>query len=73
MKLLAYPANYAHRFAEIYLRMARRMRQRREGLATAQPLDPHMILDHGIAAREAMLVAQTLENPLGRMTLLYRR
>src|ERR1019366_8408240 len=32
-----------------------------------------MILDDGVAAREPMLVAQTLENPLGRMTLLHRR
>jgi hypothetical protein len=33
----------------------------------------HMILDDGVAAREPMLVAQPLENPLGRMTLLHRR
>src|SRR5665811_213551 len=73
MKLLAYPANHAYRFAEIYLRMARRMRQRHEGLSSARPLDPHMILDDGVAAREPMLVAQPLKNPLGRMTLLHRR
>ena len=73
MNLLAHPANHAHRFAEIHLRMARRMRQRHEGLSPARPLDPYIILDDGVAAREPMLVAQTLENPLGRMTLLHWR
>jgi len=57
MDLLAHPANHAHRFAKIHLRMARRMRQRHKGLSTARPLDPHMILDDGVAARESMLVA----------------
>src|SRR5450759_3589412 len=71
--LLAHPANHAHRFAKVHLRMARRMRQRHEGLAPARPLNPHMILDDGIAARKSMLVAQPFENPLGRMTLLHRR
>jgi hypothetical protein len=71
--LLAHPANHAHRFAKVHLRMARRMRQRHEGLAPARPLNPNMILDDGIAARKSMLVAQPLENPLGRMTLLHRR
>src|SRR5665213_3117058 len=39
----------------------------------SRSLDPNMILDDGIAARKSMLVAQPLENPLRRMTLLHRR
>jgi hypothetical protein len=53
--------------------MAKRMRQRHEDLASARLFNPHMILDDGIAARKSMFVAQPLENPLGRMTLLHRR
>jgi hypothetical protein len=65
MNLLAHPADHPHRFAEIHLGMARRMRQRHEGLAPPRPLDPNVILDDGVAARKAMLVAKTLEYPLG--------
>ena len=57
MNLLAHPANHANRLAEIHLRMTRGMRQRHEGLPSARPLDPHMILDDSVAAREPMLVA----------------
>ena len=66
-------ADEADALAEIHLRMPRRMRQRHECLAQSQPCRPDIILHHRIAAGIAMLVAQALEDPLRRMTLLYRR
>ena len=71
--LAANAADHADRFAKIHLRMARRMRQLHEGLATSRPRDPHIILHHRIAAAEPMLVAQPLEYPLRRMPLLRRQ
>jgi len=53
--------------------MAGRMRQRHKGLPVARQAEPDMILDHGVATGEAMLIAQTLKYPLGRMPLLDRR
>lgn len=32
-----------------------------------------MLLNHGVATRDAMLVAQTFNNPHGRVPLLDRR
>ena len=57
--------------AKIDLAMSRRMRQRHERLATACPADADVILHHGVAAAEVMLVAQPLEDPLRRMPLLH--
>jgi hypothetical protein len=71
--LLPHAAYHPHRFAEIYLRMARRVRQGHESLASPSPLNPNVILDDRVAAGKAMLIAKSLEYPLGRVSLLYRR
>src|SRR3546814_19820010 len=47
--------------------------QRHEDLAAAQPPLAHVVLDDGIAALEAMLVAQPLVDPFGRVPLFARR
>ena len=70
--LLLDAADHHHRFTEIGLRMARRMRQRHEDfLAALIPL-AHVILDDRIAAGEATLVTQPIEHTLGGMALLAR-
>ena len=50
--------------------MSRRVRQRHEHLAPAAFALPHVVLDDRVAAGEAVLVAQPLEHPLGRVPLL---
>jgi hypothetical protein len=67
------PADDRDRLAKVDLCMPRRVRQRHEGLAPAGPAQPHMVLHHRVAARIAMLVAQPLKDPLGRVLLLARR
>ena len=71
--LLADATDHRQCFTEIHLAVARRMGQRHERLPRPRPADPDVILHHRVAAGEAMFVAQPLENPLGRVTLLYRR
>ncbi|AHD03709.1 hypothetical protein METH_23035 (plasmid) [Leisingera methylohalidivorans DSM 14336] len=70
MGLLFNTADHYHCLAEIGLSMAWRARQRNEHFAMPPTVLPHIVLDDGIAALEAMLVAKPLENPLGRMPLL---
>ena len=71
--LLPHAADHGHRLAEVDLGMAGRMGQRHEGLPPLRPADPHVVLHHRVAAGIAVLVAQTLEDPLGRVPLLDRR
>ena len=54
--LLPHAADHTDRFAKIHLRMARRMRQRNERLSPTRPADADVILHHGVAASEAMLI-----------------
>ena len=68
--LPAHAADGGDRFAEVDLRVAGWVRQRHEGLPPARACDPDVVLHHRVAAAIAVLVAQTLENPLGRVTLL---
>ena len=56
--------------AEVRLGLTRWMDQRHEHLALTTTLFSHVILDDGVAARKAVLVAKTLEDPLRRMALL---
>ena len=56
--------------AEVRLGLTRRMGQRHEHLALTTALFSHVILDDGVAARKAVLVAETVEDPLRRMALL---
>jgi hypothetical protein len=72
-QLHAHAADDADAFAEIDLRMARRMGQRHEGLARPAAGDPNVILHYGIAASVAVFEPQPFENPLRRMPLLRRR
>ena len=62
----------ADRFAEVGLRMSRRMHQRNEHLLS--PLTPagHIILHNCDATRKAVFVPKPFEQPLGRMLLLLR-
>ena len=70
--LLASPPQLHHRFAEVDLGMARRMVQRNEGLAHRLPPGPDVVLHDRVAAREPVLVAQPLEDPMRRVPLLAR-
>ena len=58
------------RLAKVRLSMAWRMRQRHEHLPLATAPFANVILDDGLSAREAMLVAKTFEDPLRRVALL---
>jgi hypothetical protein len=71
--LLTHAANHADRFVKIHLRMARRVCQRHERIAAARPVEPDLVLHHGISAGKAMLVAQPFDDSLGPMPLLHRR
>src|SRR5262245_1321834 len=70
--LALYATDDADRFAEVGLRMSRRMHQRNEHLLS--PLTPagHVILHNRDATRKAVFVPKPLENPLRRVLLLLR-
>ena len=68
--LLLHPGDDHDRFAEVRLGMPRRMRQRHEHLSKATAPLPNVILDDGLPAVEAVLVAQPVEYPLRRVALL---
>ena len=70
--LPTHAADHGDRFAEVDLGVAGRVGQRHKGLPPLRPADPHVILHHRVAAGIAVLVAQTLKDPLGRMPLLDR-
>jgi hypothetical protein len=57
VQLHPHAADHANTLAKIYLRMARRMTEWHEGLATARPGKTHMVLDHCVAASEPVLIA----------------
>src|SRR3984893_5485217 len=73
MQLYPYAADDTNAFAEVDLRMARRMGQRHEDLARPAAGDPNVILHYGITAAKAVLDPQPFENPLRRVPLLRRR
>ena len=60
------PGDDRIRLAKVHLGMARR----HEHLTLTTVLSPNAILDDGVAAREAVLIAETIEDPLRRMALL---
>ena len=70
VRLLLNAGDHHHRFAEVRLRLARRMRQRHEHLLTAQRRRSHVVLHDGVAAGELMLFLQPVEDPPGRVPLL---
>src|ERR1700732_2704211 len=72
MQLHPYAADDANAFAEIDLRMARRMGQRHEDLARPAAGDPNVILHYGITAGKTVFEPQPFENPLRGVPLLRR-
>ncbi len=71
--LLPDAADHANGLAEVDLRVPGGMRQRHEGLPAFGASDPDVVPHHRHTAGIAVLVAQPLEDPLGRMPLLRRR
>jgi hypothetical protein len=71
MELGPDPADDADAFAKIDLCVTRRMDERHEHLAHPHTRQPHVILYNRVAARKAVLDPQPLENPLGRVSLLW--
>jgi hypothetical protein len=67
---MLHPTDDADSFTKVDLSMPRRMHQRHQHLL--RPLMPagYVILDDRDAAREPVLVAKPLEDPLRRMPLL---
>jgi len=70
MGLLLDPADDDHSLAEIGLGVAGRMRQRHEHLAATTLALPYVVFHDRVAAGEAVLIAEPLEHPLRRMSLL---
>ena len=70
MQLHPHAADDRDAFAEIDLRVTRRMRERHEDLPRPRSRQAHIILHHRIAAGKAVLVPKTFENPLRRVPLL---
>ena len=70
--LLAPSLQLHHRLAEVHLGMTRRVVQRNEGLPRRLPAGPDIVLHDRVAAREPVLVAQPLEDPMRRVPLLAR-
>ncbi len=67
---MRHSADDRHRLAEITMGVARPMGQRHEHLLRPPPTLPDVILDYGVLTGEPVLVAQPLENALGRVPLL---
>ena len=70
--LAFYPANDRQRLAKINLGMAREMRQRNKHLPLTLPGAADVVLHNRDPAREAVLIAQPLEDPLRCVPLLLR-
>ena len=69
--LLLDTTDHRHRFAEVDLGMAGRMGERHEHLLGPLPL-ADVVLHGRVATGKAVLVAQALVDPLGRVPLLRR-
>src|ERR1700720_4311917 len=72
MQLHPYAADDAKAFAEVDLRMARRMGQRHEDFARPAAGDSNVILHYGITAGKSVFEPQPFENPLRGVPLLRR-
>ena len=70
MRPMLHPGDECICLAKVRLSMAWRMRQRHEHLPVATAPFANVILDDGLSAREAMLIAKTFEDPLRRVALL---
>jgi len=69
---LLHPCDHHQRFAEIRLRVSRRMRQGNEHFLVPEPRLAHVILHDGVAAAKAVLGFQPVPDPLGGVPLLSR-
>ena len=65
-------AYHRRRLAKIRLGVAGRVRERNEHLARAKPTLPNVVLHDRVAAREAVLLTQALEDSPGSVALLPR-
>ena len=65
MQLHPLAANDPDRFAEVDLRMTRRMGQRHEHLTPAHPRPAHIVLHGRVAAGKPVLIAKPLPDALG--------
>jgi hypothetical protein len=72
VRLLLHTRNHHRRLAEVRLRLARRVRQGHKHLPVAQHRHVHVVLHHRVTARELMLFALPLEDPLRSVPLLRR-
>src|SRR5208283_2606509 len=70
--LALYATDDADGFAKICLSMSWQMHQRYEHLLRPLPPTRHVILHDRDAAREPILIAEPLEDPLRRVLLLLR-
>ena len=70
--LAFHPADHRQRLAKVGLSMPGVVAQRHEHLALPLTQRQHVILDDGQTAATAVLGAQTLEDPLGRLPMLRR-
>ena len=66
------PGDLRHCLAKIHLRMSGIVAQRHKHLAVPLPMRLHVVLNNGDAAGVAVLVAQPFEDPLRRVSLLFR-
>ena len=69
--LLLHPAHDHPGLAEVALGMARGMELRHEHLLGPAAALPDVVLDDGVLAPKPVLVAQPLEDALGRVALLF--
>ena len=65
-------ADHRPRFAEVRLRMPRRMHQRYEHLQATATMLAHVVLHDRVTASEPILVPKPVEHALGRVALLAR-
>ena len=73
VQLAAHATDHSDRFTEVHLRMSRRMRQRHKLLRVPLSGLADVVGHDGVAAIVAMLVAEPLKDPFGRVPLLPRR
>ena len=72
VRLLLGPGDHDKRFAEVGLRLAWCVGQRHKHLLAADLRGAHIVLHNGVAARECVLGAKPVEDPLGRVPLFTR-
>jgi hypothetical protein len=72
VRLLLDAVDDHQRFAEVGLRLARRMAERHKHLLTTELGGAHIVLHDRVAARVTVLGSKPFEDPLGRVALFAR-